>query len=229
MTRASARLLSFALCPWIFPHSAQTTSDFAENSAWSGSIHCSLSTSWLYALHLSYKCSNANRALNMSWGYSAFVTLFFQVRGKPWERLSRMYLYWHFWHSAFPASLSSLHELKLKLRGQGWWWGQGGRNIRIGRVFVTICICFGLICPLSAMVSRRKLVLSEPTISSYLLLSEGQWQIIFQKSKNPRRRKIPSSLCKHLHNSGISQGFQYCKDSQLLYFSWLLLYYLSNC
>lgn len=60
--------------------------------------------------------------------------------------------------------------------------GQGERNLGVVFVFVfvvfwfalvTICICFGLICCLSAMVSRSKFVLSKPIISLYLLLSKG--------------------------------------------------------
>lgn len=35
-----------------------------------------------------------------------------------------------------------------------------------------MCISFCLICPLSAVVSKGKFVLSEPKVSSYLLLSE---------------------------------------------------------
>lgn len=56
--------------------------------------------------------------------------------------------------------------------------------------FPTICICFGLICPLPATVSRRKFVLSEPTVSSHLLLSEGPVATTLSEKQNfPRRNR----------------------------------------
>ena len=160
--RASASLLPFALCPWPLSPSAQTESDSAENSAWSGSSHCSLSSSWLYSLHLSYKCNNTNRTLNMSWGYSALVrSLLFRVGEQPWVRLSATSLHWCFWLQALPAWA----------KPEAGWLGRRGRGRKkkmLGLIFfkfflLPFAFVFGLICPLSAMISRRKFAVSEST------------------------------------------------------------------
>lgn len=194
-----SRLLPFALCPWIFPHSTQTKPDCARNSACSGSDHCSLSTSWLYSPHLSYKRNNMNRALNMCWGYSVFVRLlFFQVREKPRVRLTDSNC------TDIFVSRHSPHELELKLEGQG------DTNIGVGMFWgATMCICFGLIYPISATVSRRKFVLSEPTV--FVAVKGASCKQSFRKAKFPEKKSW--GLCKYHHNAGVLQGFQNCEDS----------------
>lgn len=58
-------------------------------------------------------------------------------------------------------------NLRLGWRGGGVEGAGPGRKKCWGWYFSfsTICICFDLICPLSATVSRRKFLLSEPTIA----------------------------------------------------------------
>lgn len=74
---AGFRLL---LCALGFSRTLPRPDQTAENSAGSGSVHRSLSTSWLCSLHLSSKHSNTNRVLMCLEGIQFVRLLFFQVR-----------------------------------------------------------------------------------------------------------------------------------------------------
>ena len=140
--------------------------------------------------------------LNMSWGYSAFVRLlFFQARNKPRVRLTE-------WNCTDILAAGTLC--------MSWSWSSGVRKLATLELVsfgATMCICFGLIYPLSATFSRRKFVLSETTV--FVAVEGASCKESFRKAKFPG--KDSWGLCKYLYNAGIPQGLWNCKDSHNCY------------
>lgn len=140
--------------------------------------------------------------------------LFFQVREKPRVRLTDSNC------TDIFVSRHSPHELELKLEGQG------NTNIGVGMFWgATMCICFGLIYPISATVSRRKFVLSEPTV---FVAVKGASCSLSEKQDSQRRNH-------EVYVSTITTQ-AYCRDSRVAQiltiaaFFWIpALKYLSNC
>lgn len=146
--------------------------DCTEDSACLRGVHCSLSASWLYSLHLSYKRSNMNRALNVSGGYSALVRLlFFWVREKPGVRLRE-----HTCTDIF-GTRHSLHELELKPRSLGT------RSMGIGMFGEPPCVflfaSFVLFLPL---FPRGSLFCQSPRYPRICCCQRGQSQRALQKN-----------------------------------------------
>ena len=185
--------------------------DLAENNACLSNAHCSLSMSWLYSLHLSYKLSNMNRVLNMSWGYSVFVRLlFFQARKKPRVRLTERNCADSF------GSRHSLHELELKLGGQeirdtgiGKF---GGHHVYLFWPYLSsLCNLFQEeVCPFRG--------------HCFVAVKGASCKESFRKAEFPG--KDSWGLCEYLYTAGVSQGLWNCKDSHNCY---MFLHSSSKC
>ena len=184
----------FTLLPRLKP-------DLAENSACLGNVHCSLSMSWLYSLHLSYKLSNMNSVEYVLRVFCVCQVIIFPGEKEAKGEANRTELHWYF------GSRHTLHELELKLRGQEI------SDTGIGKFWGYHVYFFWPYLSSSATFSRRKFVLSEATV--FVAVEGASCKESFRKAKFPG--KDSWSLCKYLYNSGIPQGLWNCKDSHNCY------------